>query len=37
MKDLVSEYFLTFCEVIAGIGIVYAIAKYAPMFMATMK
>lgn len=33
MKDLVSEYILTFCEVLAGLGIIYSIAKFAPMFM----
>lgn len=37
MKDIISEYILTICEVAAGIGIVYSFAKFAPALMAIMK
>lgn len=37
MKDIVSEYILTICEVLAGIGIIYSFAKFAPAIMAIMK
>lgn len=37
MKDLLSEYVLTFCEVLAGLGIIYAIAKFAPVFMSMIR
>lgn len=37
MKDLISEYILTFCEVIAGIGIILIVANYADKIMALIK
>lgn len=37
MKDIISEYILTVCEIIAGLGIIYIMAKYAPLFMATIR
>ena len=37
MKDVAAEYVLAFCEIVAGIGIMYIMAKFAPAFMAVIR
>ena len=37
MRDLISEYLLTFIEIFAGIAILLLLSKFVPQFMATIN
>ena len=37
MRDMLSEYMMALCEILAGIGIIYFFLKFMPIFMSRIN